>query len=71
MMIFVILVLTGVSGNEITLNTNEITIMRDATNDDGKHVADGVGCMIHTTDGKFTTVTQTCAEIRKRISEGK
>ena len=62
----VILILHSPSGAEISVNADKIVSMRDGERK-GEHVANTLGCVINTNDGKFISVTETCAEVRGRI----
>ena len=56
------------AGTPIDLNADAITNMR---NPDGhKHFSGNVHCQINMSDGKFVTVKETCAEVR-RLMEAK
>lgn len=63
-----ILMLHSVSGSEIDVNPKSIISMREARPNDS-YFAEGVRCMINTSDGKFVTVVETCEEIRGLIRE--
>jgi uncharacterized protein YlzI (FlbEa/FlbD family) len=61
------IVLHGLDGREIVINSHEITVMRGKQ--EGKHLAPGGECAISMADGHFVTVKETCDEIRKKIEE--
>lgn len=64
-----LLALHSVNGTEIDINAAEITSMREAREDDSsdKLVTKGVRCVIMLTDGKFASVTETCAAVRDEL----
>lgn len=66
----VLLILHGVSGKEITVNSDKIVSMRDGEHT-GQYIDDDVGCVINTNDGKFISVVETCAAVRQLIGEQK
>jgi len=57
--------LTGPDGQRIDLNPNQYVTTREPRV--GDHFGKDVRCLINTTDGKFVTVTETCAEVRRRL----
>jgi hypothetical protein len=66
--IYVLILLHGPGGQEITLNPREIVTLREPRGDEG-HLSDGVHCIINTEDGKFSTVLETCAMVREMTKE--
>jgi uncharacterized protein YlzI (FlbEa/FlbD family) len=64
-----LIVLHTLDGREIDINPKQITSMREAKEDDedGKAFTSGVRCMVNLTDGKFVTVVETCAEVRRKL----
>lgn len=72
--VVILIVLHAPSGVEVFVNPESITSMRpsrDGVVDDKKYFAAGVHCMINTSDGKFITVVETCADVRKVVEESK
>ena len=58
------------AGTPIDLNADAITNMRSPEPGNTKLFSDNVRCQINMSDGKFVTVKETCAEVR-RIIEGR
>ena len=72
MKLLVVVVLSSLTGHEVDVTVEHIVSMRATDPDKGnKLLAEGVGCMINTSDGKYISVVQTCEEVRKRIAEAK
>ena len=63
-----ILLLHGPTGREIRLNTKTVTSLH-APEKQGRNqaITSGANCLINTTDGKFISVVETCAEITRMI----
>lgn len=67
----VFILLTGPSGNQITLNPKQISTMHAAVpGRENKQFTEQAKCVINTTDGKFISVIETCVEVQRRIREG-
>jgi hypothetical protein len=66
LIVFAIIVLHLPDGREVDINPIEIVSLREMP-EDSNHVAKSSHCLINTTDGKFSTVIETCAEIRQMI----
>jgi hypothetical protein len=68
-----LIVLHTLDGREIDVNPDQITSMREAREDsaDDKAFTKGVRCMINTTDGKFVSVVEDCATVRRLIEESR
>jgi hypothetical protein len=58
-------------GFEVDINTAKIISMHRARADaKNKNVTDTVRCVIHTDDGRFTSVTESCVDILRMIAKG-
>jgi hypothetical protein len=66
--VLVMIILHSGSGTPIDLNVDAITNMRNPEH--GRHFSGNVRCQINMSDGKFVTVKETCAGVR-RLMEGK
>jgi hypothetical protein len=66
-----LIVLHTLDGREIDINPAHVNSMREAKEDSegGKDFTPGVRCMINTTDGKFVTVIEECATVRRKLEE--
>jgi hypothetical protein len=62
-----LITLTGPGGQVIDINPAEIVSLREPRGDG--HFDKDVHCLIHTADGKFITVIETCQIVRERIDE--
>lgn len=57
-------------GFEVDINTKKIISMhRSQTDGKNKNVTDAVRCVIHTDDGRFTSVIESCADILRMIAK--
>lgn len=56
---------TGPEGQSIDINVDQIVSLRDRQEKTPVH--DEVKCLIHTSDGKFVAVRETCAEVEKLL----
>lgn len=64
MLVAVVLVmLTGVGGQRIEVNPAEVVSIRPQRG----NLAGGVQCLIHTTDGKYISVVETCEIVRGKL----
>jgi len=72
MILLVMIILHTGAGTQIDLNTEAITNLRhpDAPGHN-KLFSQGVQCQINMTDGKYVTVQETCAEVRKLMETTK
>jgi hypothetical protein len=61
------IVLHAVSGREVYINPQQIISMAEA----GTQVTDKAECIITLTDAKFTTVRETCAEVRRLMEQAR
>jgi hypothetical protein len=62
-----LLVLHGPNGQEIDVNPNEITSLREPRQGSDEHFAKGVRCLVRMTDGNINTVVEECRAIREMI----
>lgn len=53
-------------GGEVTINSQQVTSLRSPAGRLGK-LAPGGHCIIHLTDGKFVTVLEACAEVKRQL----
>jgi hypothetical protein len=67
MIMLVMVILHSGAGTPIDLNADAITNMRGR--ETGKNFSDNVRCQINMVDGKFVTVRETCAEVRKLMEK--
>ncbi len=64
MIFLVLIVLHSGSGTPLDVNTETITNLRNPEPSNNAF-SKGVQCQVNMTDGKFVTVRETCAEVRK------
>ncbi len=64
MIFLVLIVLHSGSGTPLELNTQMVTNLRNPEPGNGAF-SKGVQCQVNMVDGKFVTVKETCAEVRK------
>ena len=59
----------GPDGYPVEINPEQVTSLRGARESDqeGKYFTSEAHCMIGLTDGKFVTVAETCADVRKLL----
>jgi hypothetical protein len=67
--LLVMIILHSATGTEIDLNTKAITNLRNPEPNNPAFTPK-VQCLINMSDGKFVTVIETCAEVR-RLMEAK
>jgi uncharacterized protein YlzI (FlbEa/FlbD family) len=60
---------TGVDGQEIDINPQEIVSVREVRPSETQHFDKKIKCIIHTSDGKFIAVTEDCGTVRNRLEE--
>ena len=63
------LMLHGLDGRSIYVNPRHIVSVADAAREKGLLI--GGACVVSMIDRKFLTVTESCADIRKRLEEMK
>jgi hypothetical protein len=56
-------------GFEIVINPAEVTALRQSGSSEFKHFSPSVHCWIGFTGGKYVTVVETCATVRKMMEE--
>jgi len=66
----VMIILHSGAGTPIDLNAEKITNMR-SPEPGNKNFSDNVKCQVNMVDGKFVTVKETCAEVRKLMEATK
>jgi len=65
-----LIVLHAPDGDEIDVNPEQITAIRDKkSEEDNKFVVGTVNCILNTSDGKFVSVVESCEEVRRLIRE--
>lgn len=57
---------TGPGAKQILVNPHEVVSVRPAP----ANLTDGVQCLIHTTDGKYISVLESCGDVVRKL-EGK
>jgi hypothetical protein len=62
-----LVIVTGPDGQKISINPDEIVSLREPRGEG--HFDKNVHCLIHTGDGRFVAVTETCAEVSRLIQE--
>ena len=63
-----LIALHSVDGYEVNVNVDLITIMRGKKDNAGSALfTEGVNCLIHTSDGKYVTVVETCETVMSLI----
>jgi uncharacterized protein YlzI (FlbEa/FlbD family) len=65
-----LLKVTGLDGQVIEINPDQIVSIRTPRPSE-RPVHEKVQCLIHTTDGKFISVVETCDEVQKLLDGGK
>ena len=60
--------LTGPNGQSIDIAVDQIVSLREKREDE-QHFHSDVNCLVHTTDGKFIGVRETCKEVERRLNE--
>jgi hypothetical protein len=61
-------VLHGPGGQELYVNPEQITSIREPVGTDLRHFPRGTHCVVVTTSGKFLAVREPCAEVRDLIA---
>jgi len=56
---------TGAGGQPVFVNPSEVISVREPLGNG--HYEPGVRCVLHTSDGKFIAVTETCPEVRRKL----
>jgi hypothetical protein len=60
-----LLLLHDPEGADVVVNPKLITSLRAPRSSESKNFTSKARCMINTSDGKFVTVTETCATVRR------
>jgi hypothetical protein len=63
----VLVALTGVEEQSIEVNPSEVVSIRPQRG----NLANGIRCIIHTTDGKYISVVEDCMTVSRKLTEGK
>jgi hypothetical protein len=66
-----LLKLTGLDGQMIEVNPDQIVSLRVPREDQERHIHEKAQCLIHTTDGKFISVIETCERVQRLLEESK
>jgi len=66
---FHLILLHGPNGQEIAINPQEITSLREPTEASGDHVAKGVKCLVTMTNGKVNGVVEDCGMVKVMTEE--
>lgn len=61
--------LMGIDGQIIEVNPKAVVSVRTVR--PGEHFGRGAKCLIHTSDGKFIVVVETCDMARRKLEEPK
>jgi uncharacterized protein YlzI (FlbEa/FlbD family) len=61
--------LTGLDGQKILLNPEQVIDLKEPRGQPGEHFTAAVKCLIFTSNGKYTAVIETCAEVRYKLEE--
>lgn len=61
--------LHGPDGQQYLVNPEQITTLREPSNEDVRHFHTGTHCIIVTTSGKFVAVREDCDDVRDRIEK--
>ncbi len=69
-LVYFLIVLHSVSGAVIEVNPALVTHLRNPEKSNPSFIP-GAHCMINMADGKYVTVTETCAEVRLLIERQK
>jgi hypothetical protein len=64
-----LITLTGPDRQVILLNVDTIATVRTVRGTD--HFADGINCLIFTTDGKNINVIETCDQVKRMMEQAK
>jgi hypothetical protein len=60
-----------VDGRVVVINPEQVTRLGEArlADDDGKQLHPDVRCVVYLTDGKYVSVVEECAEVRKLMEK--
>jgi hypothetical protein len=59
--------LTGPDNQLVLINPEQVIALRDPRGRPGEHFHQSVHCLVFTADSKYTPVTETCPEVRRRL----
>lgn len=59
--------LTAVDGHQVELNVEAIVVLRPPREQTQRTTHEATGCIIFTSDAKFTAVKETCEEVKTMI----
>jgi hypothetical protein len=62
-----LIMLTGPEHQPISVNPAQIVTTRSVRPSAKEDFARGIRCLVHTTDGKFISVVETCDDVRKKM----
>lgn len=60
-------VLHAPDGGDVLLNPEEVVSMRGPRTTDKMFMVEGAHCLINTSDGKYVSVRETCAEVKRVV----
>jgi hypothetical protein len=69
MLLLVLVLLHAPEGRELVVNSALVTTMRSADGKGNKYIAGDARCLIHTSDGKFVSVIESCDEVRELFTQ--
>jgi hypothetical protein len=58
----------GPDQQEIEINVNEISSIRQPREAASEHIGEGVNCIIFMTNGKFIGTVESCREVVKKVA---
>jgi hypothetical protein len=64
-----LIVLHAAGGREVTINPRQVTSMQAKVGEKNKLLTDDVNCVVGLTDGKFVSVVEPCAVVRRMLEE--
>lgn len=64
---FKLVQLHGPNGQLIEINRDEVVSLREPRGATEKHFHQDIKCLLFTSDGKFTGVTESCAEVQDKL----
>jgi hypothetical protein len=71
-LVSLLIILHSIEGHEITIAPHQVTNLRAHRPDKPNTLfTENANCVISLADGKYVTVTETCAEVRRLIEQQK
>ena len=71
-LVIALLLLHGPNGREVRINSRNVTSLHaPVRGQSNKVLAEGIGCLIYTSDGKFVSVVETCEAVSRIIETRK